>query len=630
MSLSIRILEDHVVNQIAAGEVVERPASVVKELVENALDAGAKRVEVMLVNGGRDRVRVTDDGCGMVRDDALMCLERHATSKIARAEDLNGVETMGFRGEAMPSIAAVSRFVLTTRVAECDEGTRLRVEGGTLRGVQPVGSAAGTQVDVRALFFNLPARRKFLRTRQTELHHCVEAVARQALPRPDVGFEVRHEGRDALRAPPAATLQERAVAVLGATARDLFPVDLTRDGVRIVGLLGSPHVHRSTAAGSVYTFVNKRFVRDAVLRRALREAYRDLVPRGRHPIVVLDLRVGQGSVDVNVHPQKTEVRFRDPMAVGRAVTGAIREALQEHGLRRQEARRSDAVLRGTEPTLPLARGVETQRAPAVPYVPSLPVHPDDDASLPAPPARPVASAPPAHPVASAPPAHPVTSAPPSPGAAGSSLAADTPSPTTRLRGLRVLGQLHRRFVVCEAPDDGLVLVDQRRAAFHILRHRLRRALADGVVASQRLLVPARLSLPRGISERLLEGRETLSRLGVEVDAIGAVLGLRSLPADITIPDVAAFLTALAAHLPAEGDHDLVDVVARHGSRRSDSEHDGYALRALLAELDELDEEDGVQRPEGCRWEGGRPDLHLTVATLERLFDRVDREISSGE
>ncbi|MBX2798004.1 MAG: DNA mismatch repair endonuclease MutL [Myxococcales bacterium] len=329
----VRILEERVIDQIAAGEVVERPASVVKELLENALDAGASHVDVTLRDGGKTLIQVADDGRGMSQQDALLCIERHATSKIWTMGDLQQVGTFGFRGEALPSIAAVSRFELITCVAGAEEGTRVRLEGGTLTDVREVGAAKGTVVRARSLFFNLPARRAFLRATSTELGHCVQAVVRAALVRPDVGVSLTHGGRRLVDAPicaedaAAGPLVERAAALLGSDARKLVAVEASDGGLQLRGVASPPGVDRANRNGSVYVYVNGRWVRDMVLRRAIAEAYRDRVPRGRHPLVVLDVRLPGSGVDVNVHPAKAEVRFADPAAVGRFVASQLRAAV---------------------------------------------------------------------------------------------------------------------------------------------------------------------------------------------------------------------------------------------------------------------------------------------------------------
>ncbi len=324
----IRILDDHVINQIAAGEVVERPASAVKELVENALDAGANSIDVTLKGGGRDLIRVEDDGCGMSRQDALLCIERHATSKIRDTNDLFSVNTLGFRGEALPSIASVSKFSIVTRRAEDEVGTKLVIDGGKLISVDPIGCPVGTRIEVRNLFGNLPARRKFLRSEATELAHCMEAVHRQALLRDGVSFRVLHDDRELWRVTPMGGRPARVRAVLGEAGRALVPVSFESGEVEVEGWVAPPGVHVAESTGSTYLFVNGRFVRDPVVRRAISAAYKGVLPQGRHPVLVLEIRVAPDRLDVNVHPAKTEVRFRDPWAVVEAVSEGLRRALQ--------------------------------------------------------------------------------------------------------------------------------------------------------------------------------------------------------------------------------------------------------------------------------------------------------------
>jgi len=328
----IRVLEDRVVNKIAAGEVVERPASVVKELVENALDAGARVLRVDLRSGGRNLVQVADDGAGMDRADATLCIERHATSKIRSDEDLFAIGTLGFRGEAIPSIAAVSRFELITRRHDAPAATRVVLEGGRLVTVEEAGAPVGTQVTARSLFFNVPARRKFLRTVATELGHCLEAVTRQALIRPELDVTVTHDGNTPLRAPVVSDLAGRAADLLGPHGRALMPVAFRSGALSVEGLVSPVGVHRASARGSTYLYVNGRFVADPLLRRAVREAYRGIVPKGRHPTVVLSLRVPPDHVDVNVHPSKTEVRFQHGRELAGALSRGIRDGLEQHGI----------------------------------------------------------------------------------------------------------------------------------------------------------------------------------------------------------------------------------------------------------------------------------------------------------
>ncbi|HYY94973.1 MAG TPA: DNA mismatch repair endonuclease MutL [Pyrinomonadaceae bacterium] len=333
----IRVLSDHVANQIAAGEVVERPASVAKELVENSIDAGARRVEVDVEGGGRRLLRVADDGCGMMRDDAVLAFERHATSKISSAEDLTSITTLGFRGEALASIASVARVELITQTEDESEGTRVLVEGGRMRDVAPAARPRGTTISVRDLFFNVPARRKFLRSEATESFHLTNLVTHYALAHPEIAFTLTNNGREVLRAAPASDLRERAYQIFGAEFLDgLLEVKGERAGVARVGGYVSAPRERRTTRDAQYLFVNGRFVRDRLVARSLSEGYRSVLPHGTYPAALLFLEVPPEEVDVNVHPAKTEVRFRRASAVADAVRDTVRGALATGGYLRLE------------------------------------------------------------------------------------------------------------------------------------------------------------------------------------------------------------------------------------------------------------------------------------------------------
>jgi DNA mismatch repair protein MutL len=333
----IRVLSDHVANQIAAGEVVERPASVAKELVENSIDAGARRVEVDVEAGGRRLLRVADDGEGMTRDDAVLAFERHATSKIASTADLERVSTLGFRGEALASIASVARIELVTQQEGETEGTRVSIEGGRMRDVLPAARPRGTTIAVRDLFFNLPARRKFLRSEATESFHLANLVTHYALAHPEISFTLMNNGREVLRASAAADLRERAYQIFGAEfLESLLEVAGGRDtAARVTGYVSAPRTRRTTRDAQ-YLFVNGRFVRDRLIARALSEGYRSVLPHGVYPSALLFIEAPAEEVDVNVHPAKTEVRFRRASAVADAVRESVRAALFAGGFLRAE------------------------------------------------------------------------------------------------------------------------------------------------------------------------------------------------------------------------------------------------------------------------------------------------------
>ena len=334
----IRVLSDQLANQIAAGEVVERPASVAKELVENSIDAGAERIQVDVEAGGRRLLRVSDDGEGMTRDDALLAFERHATSKISTAEDLNAIQTLGFRGEALASIASVARVELVTKTAEAPSATRVLIEGGRMRDVKDAAHPKGTTITVRDLFFNVPARRKFLRSEATESFHLTNLVTHYALAHPEIAFTLTNNGREALRAARAADLRERAYQIFGAEfLESLLEVDGGHRPVALVrGYVSAPATRR-TSRDAQYLFINGRFVRDRLIARALSEGYRAVLPQGTYPAALLFLEVPLEEVDVNVHPAKTEVRFRRGPAVADAVREAVRGALGKAGYVRSGA-----------------------------------------------------------------------------------------------------------------------------------------------------------------------------------------------------------------------------------------------------------------------------------------------------
>src|SRR5882762_7179408 len=336
----IRVLPDHISNLIAAGEVVERPASVAKELVENAIDAGATRIVIDVEAGGRRLLKITDDGEGMNRDDAVLAFERHATSKIARAEDLNAIATLGFRGEALASIASVARVELISRTEAASAGTRVLIEGGRMRDVKDAAHPRGTTIGVRDLFFNTPARRKFLRSEATESYHLTNLATHYALAHPEIAFTLTNNGRETLRVAPAQDLRERAYQVFGAQFLDgLLEIDnqsadptraFPSQVARVQGFVSAPR-ERRTSRDAQFLFVNGRFVRDRLIGRALSEGYRSILPHGVYPAALLFIEVPLEEVDVNVHPAKTEVRFRRAAAVADAVREAVRAGLASAG-----------------------------------------------------------------------------------------------------------------------------------------------------------------------------------------------------------------------------------------------------------------------------------------------------------
>lgn len=573
----IRILEDRVVNRIAAGEVVARPASALKELIENSLDAGARDLRIALRAGGRSLIQVVDDGCGMARDDATMCLERHATSKIRAFEDLEEVRTLGFRGEALPSIAAVSRFELVTRPHTEDAAVRVDVEGGRILSVEAAGAPVGTRISVRSLFFNVPARRKFLRTVPTELGHCLEAVTRMALVHPEVDFEVTHDGKSALRAPRAPNQSKRAAQLLGAHGRALVPAQFGEGDVTVEALVSPVGVHRGSARGSSYLYVNGRFVQDAVVRRAVTEAYRGIVPKGRFPVVVLDVRLPPAQVDVNVHPAKTEVRFRNARQVARIIADGVRAALEAHGIQRPP----DAPRPAPRPAPP--RPMQPAR-PLPPPPSALPDPSLQSAWAPTPLPDPIVAEPaPQLPPAPAPPAH----RPEAPGAL---------LPVPRFADLRVIGQVARTYILAEGAGE-LVIIDQHAAHERVTLHRLQQTAEARSGGGQRLLTPAIVELAAGRAEALEAKVALLAPFGLEVEPFGdRTFAVKQVPAVLAGADPIQLISDLADDFADGGSgrplhairEKAMATMACHTSIRAGQALSPYEMRELLRSLDHVD------------------------------------------
>jgi len=592
--MAVRLLDDALIDQIAAGEVVERPASVVKELVENALDAGATTLRIRLDEGGKSLIRITDDGHGMDEHDAVLCLERHATSKIRSLHDLVHVRSLGFRGEAIPSIASVSRFELLTRRAEDDAGVKVQVEGGTLRGVSQAGCAPGTRVTVRSLFYNLPVRKAFLRTAPTELGHCLDAVTREVLVRPDVDVLVTHGSHEVLRAPAAPDLQSRARALIGKVAQGLRPVAFQDRGLEISGLISPVGVHQGSNRG-VHLYVNGRHVRDPVLRRALREAYQGIVPRGRHPVVVLQLTVPDERVDVNVHPSKTEVRFHSPRDVVDVVSAGLSEALRRHGITRQvkDEAFGSRTRRPDPSALPLPLSAHPADDPALKHAPP-PKEPELPPWLAADLQRPGATEPssgattgpsmagappPAHPDAApvqTPSAQP--SFPPAGSVAGSAPRPQPAEPAAPAR-LEPLALLDGTLGLARRGQE-LLVVDGLA-----LRAALARDALEGGGEPQRLLVPRRLEPGRALAERLLLWAGELEGVGVSLGSFGpGVVVLKRLPACLLDADWDAVGPALARSLPATRTDEQVLPGAAVATLAASDTRPYASIQALIADV----------------------------------------------
>jgi DNA mismatch repair protein MutL len=569
----IRVLPDLLISQIAAGEVVERPASVLKELLENALDAGARDIQVTLDQGGLKRVQVDDDGGGLGKEDLPLALERHATSKIQSLDDLQGVATMGFRGEALASIASVARVSLTSRDRSGSHAWSIRAEGAASgSATEPAARAAGTTVLVEDLYFNTPARKKFMRSEQTEFGHCEETFRRIALAHPDTAFTLRHNGRIStlLR---VQTLGERAAALLGREFLDAsIPVEAQAGTLRLFGLAGTPQAARARA-DSQYLFVNGRFVRDRMLSHAVREAYRDTLHGDRQPAYLLFLEIDPRGVDVNVHPAKIEVRFRDSGSIHQFVMHALKRALSPTAA---EAPVAYATVSGSGAGPAIQQGFQLAQ-PAQAYQSFM-----------------AAAANPA--------ALPASHAAPPLGYA--------------------LAQLHGVYVLAQN-DAGLVLVDMHAAHERIVYEKLKDNLDAGRVERQQLLVPAAFRADALEVAAAEENREVLERLGLELSAAGPnELAVRAAPMLLAGGDVAGLARSVlneireygAAQALAARRDELLSGMACHAAVRANRILTVAEMNALLREME------ATERAGSCNH--GRPTWYqLTMADLDKLFMR---------
>ncbi len=531
----IRVLSDRVANQIAAGEVIERPAAVVKELVENAIDAGATRIEVEFRHGGRAYMRIEDNGCGMSRDDALLALERHATSKIVEADDLNRLSSFGFRGEALPSIASVSHFTLQTREAASDVGTEVLVNGGKMVHVRDCGRPVGTRIEVAHLFNSVPARRKFLKTDTTEAAHIIHGVRLYALAFPQVAFSLIEDGHVIFRSPQCDTLEERIAGIYGRqTADGLLALAAEEPGMKLRGLVGRPGVGRSTRHEMI-CFVNQRPVDSRTLNYALIESFHESLPKGRYPVAFVFFDIDPAAVDVNVHPAKREVRFRSESSVRSFVIRAVLERLRVFG---------QAAAPAVAPTGP---GVVTGRPLAVTNFVKEPILHRPAAPLSSEPVRDVAVG-----KVFAPPSLPPRTVP-LPGASPSAVASGPATPPPEVvrnvtRAWRFLGLAHGAYALFET-SAGLVLLDRRAAHERIWFERLQSQFRSGEVPNQRLLLPVPVELDAIATALLLDKLAFFNAHGFEIVEFGRnFFRIESVPAWMEPADAEPFVRDLLGAL----------------------------------------------------------------------------------
>jgi DNA mismatch repair protein MutL len=627
----LRRLPEGLVNRIAAGEVIERPASAVKELVENAIDAGATRIDILMREGGRVLISVTDNGHGMTADDLVLSVERHATSKLPN-DDLWHIRTLGFRGEALPSIGSVSRMTITSRPTNgdgviADDAWAIDVEGGIISGPTPAAINHGTRVEIRDLFFATPARLKFLKTPRTEFNHAVEVVERLAMAHPDIGFTLGDGSRTPVRLGAAQgdlldARLSRLGAVMGREFEDnTLPIEAEREGFGLTGYIGLPTMNRRTSSHQ-FLFVNGRPVRDKLLYGAVRGAYSDFVAHDRHAMVALFLEAPEEAVDVNVHPAKTEVRFREPGLVRGLIVGALKRALAEAG-HRASSTVSDATLGalGRSATEALAGGG------MMPGVGSLyrgssyqgPAYPtggrissglsETNFAYQAPEAGARFG------YEGAPQARAVEDGVGGPNFMPTPEAARHPLGAAR-------AQLHAAYVVAQT-EDGIVIVDQHAAHERLVYERMKKALAEGGIKRQLLLIPEVVELEEGAVTRLAERAAEFEQLGLVLEAFGpGAVVVREVPALIGEADVQGLVRDLAEDLVEIGTAlaledklgHICGTLACHGSVRAGRRLNGEEMNALLREMEVT--------PHSGQCNHGRPTyVELKLSDIERLFGR---------
>jgi len=597
--MPIRQLPELLINQIAAGEVVERPSSVVKELVENSLDAGAGSIEVLLEQGGKRLIRVIDDGQGMSADELPLALARHATSKISSLAELEAVATMGFRGEALPSMASVSRMVITSRTAQAEHAWRIKAGHGEIDSVVPAAGATGTMVALHDLFYNVPARRKFMRTDRTEFSHVDELLKRFALARPDVGFQLQHNQRVVRRFPPASTdadLTGRLAAVLGSDFVDhALDINEQRGLLGLRGWVAEPRYNRAQADRQFF-FVNGRMVKDRLVAHAIRQAFRDVLYHGRHPAFVLFLELPCSGVDVNVHPQKQEVRFRDSRALHDFIYATLHRGLADAGVGAGALRPGTRV---DDPADPSADGDWAAQQTAMPIKVAEQIQ-AYASLLPSPLAG-------------------VGQAPGVPAPAGQ--AGEIPPGEIPPLGF-AMAQLHGIYILAQN-QHGLVLVDMHAAHERITYERLKAGLAESGIRSQNLLVPVSVNVSEREADMVEEHAASLASLGIECDRSGPqTLLVRKVPTLLQhsdmgrlLQDVLSELANAGKSLKIEAEMDaMLSTMACHGSVRANRRLNIAEMNSLLRDMER------TERAAQCNH--GRPTwVQLDMQSLDRLFLR---------
>jgi DNA mismatch repair protein MutL len=602
----IHILPENLTNKIAAGEVVERPCSVVKELVENSLDAGCTDIVVEIEGGGKRLIQVTDDGSGMSREDSLLALERHATSKISSESDLFGIATLGFRGEALPAIASVSRFTLATRERGRYEGTEIYAEGGRIKEVKACGMAEGTTIAVRNLFFNTPARLKFMRSSETEAGHVGDFLTRLAVSRPDIRFTYISDGRTVFRVL-QGDLQARVASLFGSAIADaLFPVESTGDGIRVSGLIAAPECSRS-AASHLFTFINGRFIRDRVVQHAILGAYRNFLERGRYPVVAIFIEVPSVEVDVNVHPTKHEVRFRDQGRVHDTIQGSLAGVLAATPwLRASSANRAAFAPPLASSSVAETRIAEVREALGR-YQPE-PFCQHKFTLLPA-------------------------GAPsvPSAGPGARDAECTTANSSSRIlqsessgyySALTVIGQFNAAYILCQEGSD-LVIIDQHAAHERVAFEQLKKQYARGGVESQGLLFPETTELSFRETAALRENLASIASLGYEVEAFGGNTWLvKAVPRLLADRDYLRILLDILEELHslgksktfAEAVEEILARIACHSVVRGTHILTHPEIFALFAQMDATDFSSNCPH--------GRPVYRkIALVEVERMFKR---------